>query len=204
MHTCNCTLQLYPSNCTPATTQKCHTIPHLTTKSKQRNANCSSPRIHTVSLTNLLPPSMCIDRDRIVPTAHKMNFLHFILLVLLGLLTSSMAAVPRQVVNRGIIIDSVIDKNYDVDVTPDKELLDHGILPRDDTGLVRRYELKCTKDRSVAPPKGFMPGRLLSDKFCQGWWDCKSDGRDFPFQWNFLHKAHIGNWQCLLTEVSIP
>lgn len=112
-----------------------------------------------------------------------MNLLHFILLVLMGLFTSSMAAVPRQVINKGSVnkgsfIDSILDKNYDVDVTPGQELLGHQIFPRgDDGGLVRRYELKCTKDRSVAPPKGFMPGRLLSDKFCQGWWDCKSDGK---------------------------
>lgn len=177
-----CTPAIARFNCISPTVhlqlfKKCHAIPHLTTKSKQRNTKRSSPRIHTVSLINLLPPSTCIDRDRIVPTTHKMNRFQFILLVLMGLFTSSMAAVPRQVVDSGVIIDSAIDKNYDVDSTPGKELLDHQILPHDNTGLVRRYELKCTKDRSVAPPKGFMPGRLLSDKFCQGWWDCKSDGK---------------------------
>lgn len=172
LHTSTVSLQLYTCNYSKSI------IPYRTSqKEVSKEHKVFKPKDPYCFPNQYLPPSTCIDQDRIVPTADKMKLLHFILLVLMGLLTSSLAAVPHQVIDSGIIIDGVIDKNYDVDSTPDKESLDHQILPRDGNGLVRRYELKCTKDRSVAPPKGFMPGRLLSDKFCQGWWDCKSDGK---------------------------
>lgn len=106
-----------------------------------------------------------------------MNPLHLFLLVLLGLLGPSMSVNPRHM----DVGDASSIKQTHGEHSLSQGQADHQNAPRGRgglKGLLMDFQLVCTKDTSVDPPKGFVPGTILSDKFCRNWLDCKSDGKE--------------------------
>lgn len=105
-----------------------------------------------------------------------MNPLYLLLVVLLGLLGPSMSADPRQVDLNDV---RIINLDHGDDATK-QGLADRQNSPRALTGMVLGYQLVCAKDPNTEPPQGMKPGSLLSDDFCRKWFDCRSDGEEFP------------------------
>lgn len=98
-----------------------------------------------------------------------MNLLHLILVVLLGLLAPSMAAVPHQMAD-GFTGNTDLDHNGDR--TSSK-------VPRALEGMLLDYEIQCDSDPDTTePPPGFKQGKVLSNKFCRDWWECNSEGKE--------------------------
>lgn len=109
-----------------------------------------------------------------------MNPLHLILVVLLGLLAPSMAAVPNQM-SGGHTGNTDLDHNGDR--TSSKGLAGRQIVPRALEGMLLDYELRCDSDPDTTePPPGFKQGKLLSNKFCRDWWDCNSEGEELAIR----------------------
>ncbi|KAG6358173.1 hypothetical protein INS49_014057 [Diaporthe citri] len=116
-----------------------------------------------------------------------MDPLHIILVVLLGLLVPSMAAVPRQMAGGHI---GNTDMDYNGDHTSDKGLTGRqSVVPRGLEGMLIEYEIQCDSDPDTTePPPGFKQGKVLSNKFCRDWWECNSDGKkkqkmEVPKEW---------------------
>lgn len=105
-----------------------------------------------------------------------MNPLYIILVVLLGLLAPSMAAVPHQMA--GGYTDNT-DLDHNGDRTSSKGLTGRqSVIPRGLEGMLLEYELQCDSDPDTTePPPGFKQGKVLSNKFCRDWWECNSDGK---------------------------
>ncbi|KAI7775627.1 hypothetical protein LA080_006542 [Diaporthe eres] len=108
-----------------------------------------------------------------------MNPLHLILIVFLGLLAPSMAAVPRQMADG---FTGNTDLDYNGDRTSSK-------VPRALEGMLLDYEIQCDSDPDTTePPPGFKQGKVLSNKFCRDWWECNSEGnkrqkQEVPKDW---------------------
>lgn len=103
----------------------------------------------------------------------SMNPLHLILVVLLGLLGSSMAAMPDQLIG-GYIANIDTDHNANR-----KELAGHENSRRALSGMLLGYTIRCDTDPGTEPPLGFRQGKLLSAKYCADWLDCRGDGKMF-------------------------
>lgn len=105
-----------------------------------------------------------------------MHLLHFILLVLLGLLTPSMAAISRQV-DGGLDTRNI---NQDLDRTTGKELADRGNLDN----ILLKYQLHCfpvpKQAKAPSAPGGKGP-TFVKDSFCFQWIDCKPDGKEVQY-----------------------
>lgn len=99
-----------------------------------------------------------------------MNLLHFILFVLLGFLTSSAAAFPRQMID--VATGNI---GQDVDRTAGMELAARQGYP---SSLLQQYELKCALDRKKTPFAPGVEGSYLSNAYCQTWFVCQSDGKE--------------------------
>lgn len=102
-----------------------------------------------------------------------MNNFRFLLLVLLGLCGSSMAAIARQM---GGVHTGTIENG---DAFPGKELTGRQGFP---SSLLIKWDLKCALDREKtpwAPGKGGpVQGTFLSTPYCKTWFECNSDGED--------------------------
>lgn len=104
----------------------------------------------------------------------RMNPLHLILVVLLGLLGLSMTAIPDQPIDGNI---ANIDPGLNANIGPDKELAGHENSRRALEGMLLGYKIVCSTDPNTEPPAGFSQGKLLSAKYCGDWLDCRGDGR---------------------------
>lgn len=99
-----------------------------------------------------------------------MNFLHLILLALMGFLTSSATAVPHQMID--VATGNI---GQDVDPAPGRELAARQGFP---SSLLLEYDLKCALDRKKTPMAPGMSGSFLTAAYCKSWFVCQSDGKD--------------------------
>ncbi|KAI7783967.1 hypothetical protein LA080_010992 [Diaporthe eres] len=110
-----------------------------------------------------------------------MHLLHFILLVLLGLLAPSAASVPGQTATGSV--------GQDLDRAVGNDLAARQGYPSE---LLLTYKLKCALDPKTekAPNYKGTQGRkgtkFLKDSFCRRYWKCLSDGTiDYNRDWRF-------------------
>lgn len=129
-------------------------------------------------MVNHLPLCVLIKVESLL-TATKMHLLHFILLVLLGLLAPSAASVPGQMATGN------------VDRTVGNDLAARQAYPSE---LLLTYKLKCAVDpkTETAPNYKGTQGRrgtkFLKDSFCRRYWKCLSDGKEL---WDAIY-VHSG------------
>lgn len=101
-----------------------------------------------------------------------MNFLHFILLVLLGFLSPSLAAVARQ--TTCVPGTGKINQDLGHSQTMGVEPADHLDLPL----LLLAYGLKCTEIPNQKPKYQGNRRVYLNDNYCATWFDCQPDGKE--------------------------
>lgn len=103
-----------------------------------------------------------------------MHLLRLILLVMLGFLTPSMAAVSGQV-DGGLGTGNI---NEDLDRNPGKELADRASLD----SILQKYELTCPYTGRVGSEIPSAPGSVkglsLKGRFCHQWIECRPDGKE--------------------------
>ncbi|KAL2280488.1 hypothetical protein FJTKL_12479 [Diaporthe vaccinii] len=108
-----------------------------------------------------------------------MHLLHFILLVLLGLLAPSAASVPGQTATGSV--------GQDLDRAVGNDLAARQGYPSE---LLLTYKLKCALDPKTekAPNYKGTQGRkgtkFLKDSFCRRYWKCLSDGKEL---WDVIY-----------------
>lgn len=98
-----------------------------------------------------------------------MNLLHFILLVLLGLLAPSAGAAPHQMTD--VTADNTLP---DLGRTVGKDLAARQGYP---SALLLRWDLKCGSDPKT-PFAPYLEGKYLTASYCKNWFDCKPDGKE--------------------------
>lgn len=100
-----------------------------------------------------------------------MRLLHFIIVVLLSLLSPSAAAVvPRQNIDV-----ATTNAEQHVDGTAGNELAARQGYP---SSLLLEYELKCALDREKTPFAPGASGSFLSAGYCRTLFECLSDGKE--------------------------
>lgn len=99
-----------------------------------------------------------------------MNFVHFILLALLGLLNLSAAAVPGQVVD----VANGNEAGHDLDLAVGNDLVARQSYP---SGLLR-WGLKCALDPDKTEPAPGKKKAFVKDEWCRRYFICTADGKE--------------------------
>lgn len=101
-----------------------------------------------------------------------MDLLPFVLLALLGLLTSSIAPVPPRLMAGVATRNNIEQGPYD---TAGKAV---GARPGTTLATILvKYDLQCGLDPNT-PSAPFTPGYGLKNSFCKAWFECRPDGKE--------------------------
>ena len=116
-----------------------------------------------------------------------MNLHHSVLFVLLGLLTTSKAAVTRQFNDDHIasMTEVAVPVNHELHRTWGEELAGRQGGPIPISQLLLRYDLICPVDAKDTPNAPNMPGSKTPNQVCRAWFECKPDGKEL--QTGFAH-----------------